>query len=231
MTRPALLPDYWLPRPAAPFTPETRQAFAHLWQEALAADGRAPLAYTLEAPKWQFLCYLSDELGLALHGSTAADIAQFEPRQSNDENPFGNQKAVYAAGDGLWPMFFAITDRERFPMLITNACIRLADPAGQVSAPHYVFSISRTALRQRPWCTGTVYVLPAASFVRQPPIPFGDYAVHVPQLASFEPVTPLARLAVAPDDFPFLSEVRGHDDARWSEYSRALQTAAPWPDP
>lgn len=225
------LPDYWLPRPAAPPTPAVRASFAALWQTALASGGQAPLTYTLDAPKWQFLCYLSDELGLALHGSPAADIETFEPRQSNDEMAFGNQKAVYAAGDGLWPMFFAIIDRNRYPMLITNACIRLADKTGQETEPLYVFSISRTALAQRPWREGTVYVLPADTFVRMPPLPFGEFEVRVPQLASFEPVRPLARLAVGPEDFPFLAHIRGHDDARWSEYSQALQTGGPWPNP
>ncbi len=225
------LPSYWLPRPAAPPTPELKAAFADYWQAALANGSRNPLAYSLDAPKWQFLCYLSDELGLALHGSPSDDIAIFEPRQSNDEIPFGNQKAVYAAGDGLWPMFFAVIDRERHPMLITNACIRLADKAGQETEPLYVFSISRQALAQQPWRTGTVYVLPAETFVRMPPFPFGEYEVRVPQLASFEPVTPLARFTIAPEDFPFLAQIRGHDDARWSEYSQALQTGGPWPDP
>jgi hypothetical protein len=220
-----------MPRPAASLTAATRGSFAALWQAAQAGGGQTPLDYRLDAPKWQFLCYLSDELGLALHGSAAGDIAAFEPRQSIDEMAFGNQKAVYAAGDGLWPMFFAIIDRERFPMRITNACIRLADKSGQETEPLYVFSISRTALVQQPWRTGVVYVLPAETFVQQPPLPFGEFEVRIPQLASFEPVRPLARLVVGPEDFPFLAHIRGHDDARWSEYSQALQTGGPWPDP
>ncbi len=39
--------------------------------------------------------------------------------------------------------------------------IRSAD---QLSAPHYFFSISRSALEQQPWRCGTVHLLPADSF-------------------------------------------------------------------
>jgi hypothetical protein len=58
---------------------------------------------------------------------------------------------------------------------------------------------------------------------------FGTNQVHIAQLASFEPIQPLARLTVTPQDFPFLSQIRGHDDQRMQEYATALQTGAPWP--
>ena len=164
-----------------------------------------------------------------LHGSGDPGIAVFEPRQAIDLNAFGNQKAVYAAGDGLWAMFFAIVDRDRIGS-VTNACVRLADAAGEVSPPRYVFSISRSALPDRPWRSGTVYVLPGDTFELQPPMRFGELEVRVPQLASFVAVRPLARVAVEPDDFPFLSQIRGHDDDRLAEYAHAMETGAPWPE-
>lgn len=46
-----------------------------------------------------------------------------------------------------------------------------------------------------------------------PPLIVAGQRVHIPQWASLEAVTPLARIAVAPEDFPFLAEIRGHDDA------------------
>jgi hypothetical protein len=39
----------------------------------------------------------------------------------------------------------------------------------------------------------------------------------------------LAKLMVTPEDFPFLTQIRGHDDQRLQEYATALQTGAPWP--
>ena len=136
---------------------------------------------------------------------------------------------MYAAGDGIWAMFFAIVDRDRVPS-ITNACVRLVDAAGNVSPPRYVFSVSQSALPDQPWRPGTVYVLPGDSFTLQPPLRFGEYEVRIPQLASFEAVRPVARVAVEPTDFPFLSDIRGHDDDRPAEYARALETGAPWPE-
>lgn len=222
------LPDYWLMRPGAEPERGLRAAFDRTWDRAIRADD-CPTVEVEPELRWQFLCHLADARGLVLHGSGDPGIDVFEPRQASDLGAFGNQKAVYAAGDGIWAMFFAIVDRERVPS-ITNACVRLADAAGNVSPPRYVFSISRSALPTRPWRSGTVYVLPGDSFTLQPPLRFGEFEVRIPQLASLVAVRPVARVAVEPADFPFLSDIRGHDDDRLAEYARALETGAPWPE-
>jgi hypothetical protein len=223
-----LLPDYWLTRPHVTFDETTRIAFDELLNTALSIGGCPTIEYTSLAPKWQFLCHLADHHDIALHGSGNPNIALFEPRQSHDLNEFGNQKAVYAASDGLWSMFFAIVDRDRV-MSITNACVRLADETGILHGPYYVFSVSQSALPNQPWRTGTVYLLPRSTFTLQPPLAFGSNQVHIAQLASFVSVQPLAKLTVTPADFPFLMQIRGHDDQRLQEYATALQTGAPWP--
>ena len=222
------LPDYWLPRPGVEPGPDVRSAFDRTWDRAIAA-GDGSLVEVEPALRWQFLSHLADARGYVLHGSGDPAIEVFEPRQAIDLREFGNQKAVYAAGDGIWAMFFAIVDRDRIPS-ITNACVRLADAAGNVSPPRYVFSISQSALPDQPWRSGTVYVLPGDTFELQPPLSFGEFEVRIPQLASLVAVRPLARVAVKPADFPFLSEIRGHDDDRLAEYARALETGAPWPE-
>ena len=222
------LPDYWLSRPGIEPGPDKRASFDRTWDRAVASGDR-PLVGVEPALRWQFLCHLADARGFVLHGSGDPGIDLFEPRQAIDLSAFGNQKAVYAAGDGLWAMFFAIVDRDRVPS-VTNACVRLVDAAGKVSPPRYVFSISRTELPNRPWRSGTVYVLPGDSFTLQPPLRFGEFEVRIPQLASLVAVRPVARVAVEPADFPFLSDIRGHDDDRLAEYARALETGAPWPE-
>lgn len=224
-----MLPDYWLTRPSVDFDEGAQIAFDELLDTTLRSGGCPTIAFTLPWPKWQFLCHLADHHEIALHGSGNPSIALFEPRQSNDLNEFGNQKAIYAASDGLWAMFFAIADRDRFAMSITNACVRLADETGRLHGPFYVFSVSQSALPSQPWRTGTVYLLPRKAFITQPPIAFGSNQVHIAQLASFEPVQPLAKLTITPTDFPFLMQIRGHDDQRLQEYATALQTGAPWP--
>ncbi len=225
-----VLPDYWLQRPAMAIDAQTRSQFDKLYARLNSAESNSLIDYRFPVPKWQFLCYLADRHGVILHGTGDPHIALFEPRPSHDLNEFGAQTAVYAAGDGLWAMFFAIVDRTRYAMGTSNACIRLVDEAGKVSEPRYIFAISRSALHQQPWRTGTVYLLPGETFVRQPSLQFGPYEVRVPQLASLAPVRPFARLEVAPDEFPFLNEIRGIDDDRFEEYGQAMQTGAPWPD-
>lgn len=223
------LPDYWLTRPDE-VDQNAEQAFDDLLQITLSSGGCPTIPYTLPYPKWQFLCHLADHRDIALHGSGNPDIPLFEPRQPNDLTEFGNQKAVYAASDGIWAMFFAIVDRDRVTS-ITNACVSLVDETGATLGPYYVFSVSQWALPNRPWRTGTVYLLPRSTFIQQPPMEFGPYQVHFAQLACFEPLQPLAKLTVMPEDFPFLSQIRGHDDERLEEYANALQTGAPWPEP
>jgi hypothetical protein len=223
-----MLPDYWLTRPSVNFDEETQVAFDELLSTTFGSGGCPTLEYTLPWPKWQFLCHVADRHDVALHGSGDPNIFLFEPRQANDLNEFGNQKAIYAASDGLWSMFFAIIDRDRLQS-ITNACVRLADEEGTLHGPFYVFSISQSALGSQPWRTGWVYLLPRSTFMTQPPLAFGPNQVHIAQLASLEPVEPLAKLMVTPEDFPFLMQIRGHDDQRLQEYATALQTGAPWP--
>jgi len=225
-----MLPDYWLQRPDIEIDSQTRSDFDQLFARVKAAGANTRIDYTFPVPKWQFLCYLADQRSVALHGTGEADIQVFEPRPSNDLNEFGAQTAVYAAGDGLWAIFFAILDRERYPMSTSNACIRLEDEAGQVSEPRYVFSISQAVLRQGPWRKGTIYMLPGDTFTNQPSLRFGSYEVRVPQLASLVPVKPFAHLEVEPEDFPFLKDIRGLDDARLHEYGQAMQAGAPWPE-
>ena len=140
-----MLPDYWLTRPGVDADESTLIAFDDLLNKTLGTGGCPTIDFTLPWPKWQFLCHLADHHDIALHGSGEPQITLFEPRKANDLNEFGNQKAVYAASDGLWAMFFAVVDRDRVQS-ITNACVRLADERGALHGPYYVFSVSQSAL-------------------------------------------------------------------------------------
>jgi hypothetical protein len=224
-----MLPDYWLRRPNLEIDPQVRSGFDRYYAEITARGTNTRIDYTFPVPKWQFLCYLVDQHEVVLHGTGDPNIELFEPRRSIDLTEFGAQTAVYAAGDGLWAMFFAIIDREHTPMATSNACIRLVDEGGVVSEPFYVFSISDYALAQQPWRKGTVYLLPGETFLSQPPLRFGSYEVRIPQLASLVEVKPIAHLEITPEDFPFLKYIRGIDDERLAEYGQAMASGAPWP--
>jgi hypothetical protein len=188
------------------------------------------LPYDLAMPKWQFLSVLVARADVLLHGSSNPDIGEFRPQRPEDLDEFSRQHAVYAASDGVWPIYFAIVDRTRVGSLL-NACFTLLDDADDGEHPtYYFFSVERAALASRPWRAGTVYVLPRRSFVPQPPIRIGGHRVQVQQWASAEAVRPLARLSVLPADFPLLDSVLPHDPALVRERSARDPGGFPWLD-
>ena len=179
---------------------------------------------------WHFLCGLAERREIAFHGTGDPRIQSFEPREPIDFAPFGAQRAVFATTDPIWAMFYAIVDRDRYRLTLNNGCILLMDADGGRDLPYYYFSVTGGALHERPWLTGYVYLLPAETFVAQPAGTYAGHDARVPQLASPVAVTPFARLKVTPDDFPFLAQIRGHDDDRLAEYAQAVMAAAPWPN-
>jgi hypothetical protein len=227
-----VLPDYWIERPPLGLSDATRSAIDEFLSQP--EDGLLEVDTVVrrdgDVPLWEFLCGVAARREIAFHGTGDPNIESFEPRKPIDFAPFGDQKAVFATSDPIWAMFFAIVDRDRYQLSLTNGCIVLTDSDGRRGLPHYFFSVSREALPQRPWRTGYLYFLPAESFVEQPGGPFAGHTARVPQLASPVAVEPFARVEVAPDDFPFLPHVRGHDDERLAEYAEAVMGAAPWPE-
>jgi hypothetical protein len=222
-------PPYLMPRPVAPETAEIRAAFDLLYDEQVAMGTGGLITYTLEAPKWQFLCYLTDTKEVVLHGSINPDITEFEPRQAVDAYAFGNQRAVYAASDGIWPLYFALINTKRHKGVSRlNTCSRFVEPTGRLSEPYYFFSLNREVLRAEPWCSGTIYVLPRRTFVQEPVQNWNGVRHQSAQWASFEAAKPLARLPVEPDNFPFLEQTRGHDKERIAKLAREDPVGFPW---
>jgi len=222
--------DYMERRPAMPDDPTTLADFDALFERAVAAGPGTLIDYRLSAPRWQFICHIADTHDVVLHGSGNPHITRFEPRQPEDTTEFGNQNAVYAASDGLWPMYFAIIDRDRHAVSLVNACARPIAADGAEGEPLYFFSITDTALAAKPWRRGTIYFLPRTSFRQQPAMTTGGRPYAVQQWASLEPVTPLARIEVGPEDFPLLRAIRGHDRERTFARARAEPDGFPWLD-
>ena len=218
------LMKYMLPRPPLEITPQMAAAC----ERQLAALEAGEADYFLEYPKWQFLACIAETRPVVFHGTRLRSLAVVEPRQSNDVQAFGAQNAIYATDDAIWALFFAILDRPRMPMSLTNAAVRLRLPGGELSQPYYFFSITRQALEQGAFCDGAVYILPRETFEHDPVQKYGGYEIEVPQWASRQPAAALARLAVAPGDFPFLAQVRGHDDDVQQERIRRDPEGFPW---
>ncbi len=223
-------PAYFLPRPPLDLSPTTRAAFARLYAEAVRSGHGQAVEYTLPAPKWQFLSWLCDTQDILLHGSGNPSIREFAPRKSDDLNEFGDRRAVYAASDGIWPIYFAIVDRDRFVRSLNNACARVLGPDGTRSDPYYYFSIDDDALPHQPWRVGTIYIVPRAGFTQQSRASYRGMEVEIAQWASPTPVRPLAQMTVSPTDFPFLTQVRGHDMAVVSQRAERNPQGFPWVD-
>lgn len=230
-----MLADYWTARPPLEPAGATDAAVDEFLSLARPgeADGQLdvdPILDVRGVTPWHFLCGLAERREIAFHGTGDPSIEAFEPREPIDFAPFGNQRAVFATTDPIWAMFYAIVDRARHRLTLNNGCILVAHADEGREVPYYYFSVTGGALPKQPWRTGYVYFLPADTFVARPGATYAGYAARVPQLASPVAVVPFARLRVAPADFPFLAQIRGHDDDRLAEYAQAVMAAAPWPD-
>ena len=222
------IPEYWLKRPlwnVLPHQPELERVF-----EKILARSGAWIDQPLPVEKWQFLCWLAETKGLLLHGSNHPDITEFEPRTPNakDDDDFSRQTAVLASSDGIWSMFYAILDRTNFKLRMLNGALRFERDNHELSEMRYYFSITNHVLPKRPWREGVMYVLPREGFVQQPRYQMQNWTVDDPHWASLEPIKPLVKLLVKPEDFPFLSQIRGHDDAELMQRAAANPTGFPW---
>src|SRR5262249_6908784 len=98
------------------------------------------------------------------------------------------------------------------------------------SVPYYFFSINGDALPHSPWRNGTIYLLPGDSFEQQPRQLYRGFEIEPAQWASLTPVKPLAKLAVHPEDFPFLAQIVPHNPAVLRERALADPEGFPWLD-
>jgi hypothetical protein len=223
-----MIPDYWLSRPAFQLSEQEKGRLEHLWHSLNFED--IPWIEKLPVPKWVFLCWLAEEKDVLLHGSGHPNIQRFEPRapDAKDDNDFSQQTAVFASSEGIWSMFYAVLDRENFRPNFMNSAVRFKLPDGW-SDVRYFFSINNEAFEQKPWREGVVYVLPKAGFILEPPNQVaGGFTVQDPHWANLNAVKPLAKLKVKPEDFPFLNQIRGHDQEQVSARYKANPKGFPW---
>ena len=220
--------DYFLPRPPVEDSPERQASFEHLFQTSPVG---AIIDYQLTYPKWQYLSWLCETQELVLHGSQNTGIDQVKPRQAEDIKAFSNQKAIYATTDGIWVMYFAILDRKKFNDLsLFNTCLQTRVAQAPWSDPLYFFSVTHSALVQKPWCAGMIYILPRRSFKQEAPQQTQGLEIILPHWISHVAAVPLGRLRVEPQDFPFLAQVHGHDNEKLVNLAMADPNGFPWPE-
>jgi len=158
-------------------------------------------------------------------------IDEVEPRLANDIKAFSNQKAIYATTDGIWVIYFAILDRQKYSQLsLFNSCFRARISPYQLSDPFYFFSITQSALIQKPWCEGAIYILSRQSFEREASQQVHGMEIIFPHWISPKPARPVAKLRVGPQDFPFLAQIHGHNDEKLVQLAMADPNGYPWPE-
>lgn len=136
-------------------------------------------------PLHELLTHVVAEHGLLLHGSNDTAIAVLEPRPARDYDT--ELQAVVACDDGIWPIFYAVVARERSEGVFT-ACLHVGRPARRL----YAFATVSDPADPASWSQGAVYVLPRVGFRRESG---REWVIG-------EPVRPLFRVLVGPDDFP-----------------------------
>ncbi len=214
------LPTYWLTRPEYDFTQHEE-----ILEENLGTALEQGILLKITVPKWAFLIWLTHHKNYLVHGTGNPNIKAFEPRQSDDAHWFGSQNAVYAASDGIWAMFYAILDRPQIPMSINNSAVQIdLQPPRDI----YFFSVTDTAMQQNPFRTGWVYVLPKQGFSQEPKNQRDgiDYQTH--HWANLTSVQPLFCIEVTPTDFPFLNQIRTHNDETIWKRVEKTPDGFPW---
>lgn len=174
-----------------------RIAFEELIASAREGDGIID-ADGCPYPLHQLLTYLVSERDFLLHGSNDPDLRELEPRPARD---LGTElQAVVACDDGIWPLFYAVVNRERVEAMFTN-CLHVGRPPGV--RRFYMFAIVADPAAEETWARGVVYALPRDGFRHE----WGN------EWVSEHRVQPHLRIPVAPADFPLRESVVGLSDA------------------
>ena len=176
-----------------------------------AADGLlAGRTVAVPEPRLDFLRWLAENRDVVFHGSPRADLRELSTeRRSRDASAWGNQQAVYASTDPVWSIYFACLRRDQGWTGTRNRSMGHA--GGPLYPRHYVFLHHRGSASPDRFGPGSLYLLPRSSFVADKPL---AGAIDTAHLVSREPVRPLARLDVTPDDFPFRNRVRYYRDGK-----------------
>ena len=168
-------------------------------------SNKLEIDYPSPYPKHEFLRYLVKNHPVLLHGSNNTEIEELSPRPQSDWN--GKRiEAVFASGDGIWPMFFATVKQKGYHGSFRNGCFAVKLDESRENR-YYFFSLNKAFQEKNPWQDGMIYILPKQSFNQT-----STGAVRFDEWASPQPVKPIAKLRINPQDFPFLRNVSWHDE-------------------
>jgi hypothetical protein len=190
-----------LPPPSV--DPDAEARFSAVADELLAGE-----AVTVPEPRLDFLRWLAQSRPVVFHGSPRDDLSVLSTeRKSRDATAWGNQQAVYASTDPVWAIYFACLRRDGGWKGTKNGSMGRA--GGPLYPRRYFFLHNRGSASPDRFGPGSLYLLSPRTFVADEPL---AGAIDTAHLVSREPVKPLARLDVTPDDFPFADRIRYYRD-------------------
>ena len=166
----------------------------------------------LPAARVDFLRWLGETRGVLFHGSPRNDLAELSTeRKSHDATEWGNQQALYASSDPVWSIYFAVLRRDKGWRGTRNGAMGIG------GRRFYFFVHNRGSQSPERFGPGSLYVVPPESFVAE------RWLVDTAHLVSHVPVTPLARIDVTPEDFPFRDRIGYYRDREpiWISLLRA----------
>lgn len=190
---------YFLTAMDKPLHPDLKEQFDSIYRHYVVTGDGGFIEYDWDLPKHLFLQYLINQKEILVHGSNNPNIEIFEPRYQTLAN---NKpvKAVFAASDALWSFYFAIINRSVYQGTLKNICFSISTKKGVKR--YYYFSVNQDSPGEY-WQDGTIYILPKSAFSQG-----GSSEEWICQ----EKVKPLAKIKVKLNEFPFLDQVRRHDE-------------------
>jgi hypothetical protein len=188
--------------------PEDKQTlFDVLLDSTLNSGINQLIDYQLPYPKADFLNYVCDWRGYVAHGSVVQDLSMLQPfRYSQDSSEFGNRHQIFCSPDGIWAIWFAILDKSKCH-LTENGCIRLG--SGSKRFKYYHFDLPVACRYDPPFTDGMIYITHASEFPNhRRDLVLNWFDAEIDEWGSINPVKPLFRLYVTPQDFPYLDKVQ-----------------------
>lgn len=184
-----------------------RAAFESRAARVLSGEGPI-LEWDLAYPKHEFTRYLVAHHPVLLHGTPRTGVERLEPAEQTLFDGT-SATAVFASDDGIWPIFFATIDRGQYsgPYSLRNAAM-VAGRGGRGAAPLPVLDEPRTAGCRR-------LVRGRCPHPATGDVPADGVGGGALSGVSDVAVTPLGRLEVGPEDFPFHGRISAHRLREW----------------
>ena len=182
-------------------------AFNRIFNASLLYQLHCPIEYDLPYPKLDFLNYLCDWRGLVAHGSHSSNLLELAPiRRSEEVSDLPYIQPVFAFPDAVMALWFAILDPKQVHAT-SNGCVCIGRELKREK--YYHFELPSMLEGKFPFTPGTIYIARAESFpIRQKTRSLNFFGADHEQWGSESSVTPLAKITVEPQDFPYLDQVQ-----------------------